>query len=72
MGENEIMVKGHKVCNMVLPQDLASLKALVQSYKLTNVIFMEAVHRRGCPVMCFVHGMVEVKCKDVGSPLQQW
>lgn len=71
MGENGT-VKGHEVCNMAVPQDLASIKPLVQPSKLPSVIFMEVVHRRGCPVVCCAHGMVQVMCKDAGSASQEW
>ena len=66
-----MMVKGHEVCNMAVPPDIASMKLLVQFSKLTNVIFMAADQRRGYHVVCFVHGVVQVICRDAGSPSQE-
>lgn len=61
-----MMLKGHEVGNRAVPQDTASIKPVVHSPKLTNVILREAVDKRGCHVVCFVHGVVQVICRMLG------
>lgn len=66
-----MMLKGNEICNMAVPQDTAFFKPVVQSSKLTNVIFREVVDRRGCHVLGFVHGVIHEICRMLG-PHQCW
>lgn len=58
----------------LIPQGTAT-EPLVQPPKCTDVIFVKAVPKKGCHVVCFVHGiyLYQVICEDAGyQSLELW